>query len=52
MRTHPASRVLLFYAACLALMLVAAVSIAAVRNTPSAEADSPHGDAPIQAVER
>ena len=40
---HPASRVLLFYAACLALMLVAALSIAALRNGPAAEAT---GDAP------
>jgi hypothetical protein len=40
---HPASRILLLYAACLALMLVAAISIAALRDTPSASADT---DAP------
>jgi hypothetical protein len=36
---HPAARVLLFYAACLAAMLVAAVTIASLRDTPSAKAD-------------
>ena len=40
MKAHPASRVLLFYAACLALMLVAAISIAALRNAPIAGAES------------
>ena len=44
MTPHPASRVLLFYAACLALMLVAALSIATLRNAPSASADT---DAPV-----
>ena len=45
MKAHPASRVLLFYAACLALMMVAAISIAALRNAPAAQAGS---DAPAQ----
>ena len=44
MKAHPAERVLLFYAACLALMLVAAISIATLRNAPAAEAES---DAPV-----
>ncbi len=34
-RAHPAGRILLLYAACLAAMLVAALSIAAIRNTPA-----------------
>jgi hypothetical protein len=51
--SHPASRVLLLYAAMMALMLVTAVTIAALRNTPSAEADSATPrTAPVQAVER
>ena len=38
MQPHPAARVLLFYAACLALMLVGALSIAALRNAPAGTA--------------
>jgi hypothetical protein len=52
MRPHPAARVLLFYAACLAAMLVAAVTIATMRNAPSAEADAkqPPATKPVRAV--
>ena len=54
MNAHPASRVLLFYAACLALMLVAALSIAVLRNAPAAEAtsDAPDTVRPIEARAR
>ena len=34
-RPHPAEKLLLLYAFCLAAMLVAALSIAAVRNGPA-----------------
>jgi hypothetical protein len=34
-RPHPAGRILLLYAACLAAMLVAALAIAVVRNAPA-----------------
>jgi hypothetical protein len=37
-RRHPAARVLLLYAACLAAALVAAVTIASLRNAPPADA--------------
>lgn len=43
--SHPASRVLLLYAAVLAAMLVAAITIAAVRDVPAAKA----GEAPAAA---
>ena len=49
MKPHPASRVLLLYATCLALMLVAALSIATLRNSPQAAAAD---DAPIEARAR
>ena len=42
--THPASRVLLFYAAVLAVMLVTAITIAALRDAPPATAAD---DAPV-----
>jgi hypothetical protein len=53
-KAHPASRVLLFYAACLALMMVAALSIAALRNAPAAQAgsDVPDTTRPIEARAR
>ena len=54
MQAHPASRVLLFYAACLALMMVAALSIAVLRNAPAAQAGSgaPDTTRPIEARAR
>ncbi len=57
-RTHqqPAGRILLLYAACLALMLVAALAIATMRNAPSAEAEagipSPPVSQPVRATAR
>jgi hypothetical protein len=51
--SHPASRTLLLFAAVLALMLVTAVTVAALQNAPSAKADSSaERTAPIQAIER
>ena len=51
MTPHPASRILLLYAACLALMLVTALSVATLRNAPAAEAESgaPDTTRPIEA---
>ena len=51
MRHHPAERLLLFYAACLALMMVAAISIAMLRNAPAADADTaaPDTTRPVEA---
>ena len=51
---HPASRILLLYAACLALMLVASLSIATLRNAPSASAgtEAPTQEQPIEARAR
>jgi hypothetical protein len=43
--SHPASRVLLLYAAALAVMLVTAIAIAAMRDAPAATAD----DTPVAA---
>lgn len=37
---HPAARLLLLYAACLAAMLVAALALAAMRNAPPAGAEA------------
>ena len=52
---HPAARLLLVYAACLALMLVTAVAIASMRNAPAAQVDQGRAvetGAPIQATAR
>ena len=43
--SHPASRVLLLYAAVLAAMLVTAITIASLRDVPPAKA----GDTPVAA---
>ena len=37
---HPAARLLLVYAACLAAMLVMALAIATLRNAPAADVDA------------
>ena len=46
---HPASRLLLVYAACLAAMLVIALSVAAMRNAPAA-AEAESGRTSVPAV--
>ena len=50
--SHPASRVLLLYAACLALMLVTAVTIAVMRDAPAAKADGPGKAAQVRVADR
>ncbi len=55
MRPHPAARLLLVYAACLAAMLVTALAVATLRNAPAAEAEAGKVvpiDQPIRATAR